>query len=76
MAGPRVRSSGPRKSPRCATRPLAGRVGGPRGFRQWNKRDLEELCVACGLVDFECDVRDGFIFYAAKKPVAFTGTDA
>ena len=55
---------------------LAGRVGGPRGFRQWNKRDLEELCVACGLVDFECDVRDGFIFYAAKKPVAFTGTDA
>ena len=55
---------------------LAGRVGGPRGFRQWNKRDLEELCVACGLVDFECDVGDGFIFYAAKKPVAFTGTDA
>ena len=50
---------------------VAGRVGGPRGFRQWNKKDLAELCAECGLVDFDCDVRGGFIFYSAKKPEAF-----
>ena len=50
---------------------VAGRVGGPRGFRQWNKRDLAELCGECGLVDFDCDVRGGFIFFSAKKPEAF-----
>jgi len=50
----------------------AGRAGGPRGFRQWNKLDLAELCAECGLVDFQCDVRDpAFIFYSAKKPAAY-----
>lgn len=44
--------------------------GGSRGFRQWNVRDLEELCVTSGLVDFKADVRDpGFVFYSAKKPL-------
>ena len=47
---------------------VAGRVGGARGFRQWNKKDLADLCAECGLVDFQCDVRGGFIFYSAKKP--------
>ena len=47
---------------------VAGRVGGARGFRQWNKKDLADLCGECGLVDFQCDVRGGFIFYSAKKP--------
>ena len=47
---------------------VAGRVGGARGFRQWNKKDLADLCAECGLVDFKCDVRGGFIFYSAKKP--------
>ena len=47
---------------------VAGRVGGARGFRQWNKKDLADLCAVCGLVDFQCDIRGGFIFYSAKKP--------
>ena len=52
---------------------LASGPGGPRGFRQWNVKDLEDLCVECGLVDFQADVRDpGFVFYAARKPVAWT----
>jgi len=50
---------------------VAGRVGGPRGFRQWNTRDLAELCAECGLVDFAADVRGGFVFYSAKKPEAY-----
>lgn len=53
------------------TEAVTGRVGGTRGFRQWNKADLKELCAECGLVDFDCDVRDGFIFYSAKKPEAY-----
>ena len=47
---------------------VVGRAGGTRGFRQWNKKDLRDLCVECGLVDFECDVRGGFIFFSARKP--------
>ncbi len=50
---------------------VAGRAGGARGFRMWNKLDLKELCVDSGLVDFECDERGGFIFFAAKKPPAY-----
>jgi hypothetical protein len=47
--------------------------GGPRGFRQWNVTDLEDLCLECGLVDFRADVRDpGFVFFSARKPVAWT----
>ena len=46
--------------------------GGARGFRQRNVKDLEDLCVECGLVDFRADVRDpGFVFYSARKPVAW-----
>lgn len=41
------------------------------GFRQWNTRDLAELCAECGLVDFAADVRGGFVFYSAKKPEAY-----
>lgn len=47
---------------------VVGRAGGARGFRQWNKKDLRDLCVECGLVDFECDIRGGFIFFSARKP--------
>jgi ubiquinone/menaquinone biosynthesis C-methylase UbiE len=47
--------------------------GGPRGFRQWNVKDLEDLCVECGLVDFKADVREpGFVFYSARKPGAWS----
>ena len=47
---------------------ISGRAGGARGFRMWNRADLKDLCEECGLVDFESDVRDGFIFFSAKKP--------
>ena len=52
---------------------LVSGPGGPRGFRQWNVTDLEDLCLECGLVDFRADVRDpGFVFFSARKPVAWT----
>ena len=41
------------------------------GFRQWNRKDLLDLAMDCGLVDFKCEIRGtGFIFYQATKPQA------
>ena len=56
------------------SRDISRTANAERGFRWWSKRELQELCANCGLVDFKCDVRNQFIFFSAKKPL--TSDDA
>eukprot|EP00854_Cymbomonas_tetramitiformis_P004097 gene4097-5074_t len=36
----------------------------------WDKLTLKELFEKCGFVDFECDIRQQFIFFKVRKPSA------
>ena len=36
-------------------------------YRWWLREELEDLTKACGLVDFECDIRSNFILFTARK---------
>jgi len=52
------------------SRDITRTANAERGFRWWSKRELQDLCTDCGLVDFKCDVRNQFIFFSAKKPMS------
>mmetsp|Transcript_23690 Transcript_23690/g.51728 ORF Transcript_23690/g.51728 Transcript_23690/m.51728 type:complete len:381 (-) Transcript_23690:124-1266(-) len=39
-------------------------------IKYWDKQELKELFESCGLVNFDCDIRNQFIFYSAQKPAA------
>ena len=55
------------------SRDISRTANAERGFRWWSKRELQDLCADCGLVDFKCDVRNQFIFFSAKKPFTQDG---
>mmetsp|Transcript_24078 Transcript_24078/g.40383 ORF Transcript_24078/g.40383 Transcript_24078/m.40383 type:complete len:380 (+) Transcript_24078:215-1354(+) len=40
------------------------------GFQYWDKRTLQDLFESCGFENFECDIRQQFIFYSVRKPKA------
>jgi len=43
-------------------------------IKYWDKQELKELFESCGLINFECEVRNQFIFYSAQKPAVVRAT--
>ena len=53
--------------------PISGALARRFASSDASGEQVVDVCVVCGLVDFLADVRDpGFVFYAARKPVAWT----
>ncbi|XP_065848627.1 uncharacterized methyltransferase At2g41040, chloroplastic-like [Euphorbia lathyris] len=39
-----------------------------RTYSYYVKEEIEELCTSCGLINFQCQVKQSFIMFSAEKP--------